>query len=130
MFLNLLSSLFGAVVPSLDSDPQVQYMWRLKIAGLLTLCCISIPLIVMAGTGHLWGFDGFVTRADFATYVAEARKMREDRLRVDLLALQTARCKAPDGDVRRLYNENISRLQEQYHDLKGYDYALFDCSQL
>lgn len=128
--LNLLSSLFGAIVPSLDADPEVQYMWRLKIAGVVSLLIIALPLMVMAATGHIWGFEGFTPERDFKAYLIEARKLREERIRVDLLALQASRCKSPTDEGRRLYTQSIDSLENQYFELTGRYYPTADCKDL
>lgn len=130
MVYKLLFSLFGAIVPGMHETPEVQYMWRLKIAALLTATAACVPLMVMASTGHLWGFTGFVPKADFESYLSEARLLRAQRLRVDLLALQYSRCKAPTEEARRLYTLNLDQLQYDYFKLTGQTYNPIDCSYL
>lgn len=125
--LNLLASLFGAIVPSLDADPEVQYMWRLKIAGLVCVLILGVPVIVLAATGKIWGFDGFLPKADFEFYLKEAHKLREERLRVDLLNLQASRCKAPTEEARQLYTREIDALEIEYEVLTGRQHHSIDC---
>lgn len=128
--LNLLTSFFGAIVPSLDADPEVQYVWRLKIAALVSVLIVSVPVIVLAATGHIWGFDGFLGKSDFQTYLIEAHKLREERLRVDLLALQSSRCKAPTDEARQLYTREIDSLEIEYENLTGRSHHNIDCKFL
>lgn len=65
-----------------------------------------------------------------AADVKERREYQASQLASNINSARAAQCHAKGDDTKRLYQEDIDRMQSEYHKLEGHDKAVPACSSL
>lgn len=125
--LDVAKGLEKLVPPDEGAPQKEQRQWKILIAAGTVANAVALTAHIALACGLTPWWPGFAHAEDVEKIFFEKKQARINELTSQIPAMIKKWCDAPNGDLKAIFGERMTLLQEEYTDLKGRQFPYMTC---